>query len=63
LIEDEFGVAIPAMSVRAKRLKGELQYQACDKMIWYTPASVPLKWELKVQRLDLHRSPGNIPHK
>jgi len=42
---------------------GELQYQACDKTICYPPTSVPVKWELKVQPLDLHRSPGNIRHK
>jgi hypothetical protein len=24
---------------------------------------VPLKWELKVEPLDLHRSPENIRHK
>ena len=42
---------------------GELHYQACDKTICYPPTSVPVKWELKVQPLDLHRSPGNIRHK
>jgi len=42
---------------------GELQYQACDKTICYTPMSVPVKWELKVQPLDLHRSPASIRHK
>jgi len=42
---------------------GELQYQACDKTICYPPTSVPVKWELKVQPLDLHRSPGDIRHK
>lgn len=44
-------------------IAGELQYQACDKTICYTPTSVPVKWELKVQPLDLHRSPKNIRHK
>lgn len=44
-------------------IEGELQYQACDRTICYTPASAPVKWELKVQPLDLHRSPGNIRHK
>ena len=42
---------------------GELQYQACDKAVCYPPTSVPVKWELKVQPLDLHRSPENIRHK
>jgi len=44
-------------------IAGEMQYQACDKTICYPPTSVPVKWELKVQPLDLHRSPGNIRHK
>jgi hypothetical protein len=44
-------------------IAGELQYQACDKTICYPPTSVPVTWELKVQPLDLHRSPGNIRHK
>jgi hypothetical protein len=44
-------------------IAGELQYQACDKTICYPPTSVPVRWELKVQPLDLHRSPGNIQHK
>ena len=48
---------------RTVSIAGELQYQACDKTICYTPTSVPVKWELKVQPLDLHRSPENIRHK
>jgi len=44
-------------------IAGELQYQACDKTICYAPTSVPVKWELKVQDLDLYRSPENIRHK
>jgi len=44
-------------------IAGELQYQACDRTICYFPTSVPVRWELKVQPLDLHRSPGNIRHK
>ncbi len=44
-------------------IAGELQYQACDKTICYTPTSVPVRWEVKVQPLDLHRSPGNIRHR
>src|SRR5215467_1011446 len=48
---------------RTVSIAGELQYQACDKTICYTPTSVPVKWELKVQPLDLHRSPEDIRHK
>jgi AhpC/TSA family protein/cytochrome c biogenesis DsbD-like protein len=44
-------------------IAGELQYQACDATICYPPMSVPVKWELKVQPFDLHRSPGDIRHK
>ncbi len=44
-------------------IAGELQYQACDTTICYPPTSVPVKWELKVQPLDLKRSPGDIRHK
>jgi len=44
-------------------IAGDLQYQACDTTICYPPTSVPVKWELKVQPLDLHRSPENIRHK
>ncbi len=44
-------------------IAGELQYQACDQTICYPPTSVPVKWELKVQPLDLHRSPEDIRHK
>jgi hypothetical protein len=43
-------------------ITGELKYQACDKVICYPPASVPLKWQLQVLPLDLKRSPGPIRH-
>jgi AhpC/TSA family/Disulphide bond corrector protein DsbC len=59
------GDGVRAVFSRGKRVSiaGELQYQACDKTTCYPPTSVPVKWELKVQPLDLHRSPGNIQHK
>lgn len=44
-------------------ITGELQYQACDKSICYPPTSVPVKWELQVQPLDLKRAPKAIQHK
>jgi len=44
-------------------ITGDLKYQACDQTVCYPPTSVAVKWELKVQPLDLHRSPGNIRHK
>ncbi|HET6930556.1 MAG TPA: protein-disulfide reductase DsbD domain-containing protein [Candidatus Acidoferrum sp.] len=43
-------------------ITGELRYQACDKAICYTPASVPLKWQLRILPLDLKRSPSDIRH-
>ncbi len=48
---------------KAVSIAGELQYQACDQTICYPPTSVPVKWELKVEPLDLKRSPGDIRHK
>jgi hypothetical protein len=50
-------------SAKTVTIPGELHYQACDATICYPPTSVPLKWEIKVEPLDLHRSPGNIQHK
>ena len=50
-------------SSKTVSIGGELQYQACDKTICYVPTSVQVKWELKVQPLDLHRSPASIQHK
>ena len=50
-------------SAKTVSIAGELQYQACDATICYPPTSVPVKWELKVEPLDLHRSPENIRHK
>ena len=44
-------------------ITGELLYQACDETTCYRPTSVPVKWELTVQPLDLHRSPEKIRHK
>jgi len=43
-------------------IEGELRYQACDKTIGYPPTSVPVKWELQIQPLDLKRSPKAIQH-
>ena len=42
---------------------GDLKYQACDRSVCYPPASVPVKWELKILPLDLQRSPSGIRHK
>lgn len=57
------GVRALLGSANTVSIAGELQYQACDATICYPPTSVPVKWELKVEPLDLHRSPENIRHK
>jgi hypothetical protein len=57
------GVRAALGSAKTVSFGGELHYQACDATICYPPASVPVKWELKVEPLDLHRSPENIRHK
>jgi hypothetical protein len=44
-------------------ITGELQYQACSVTFCFLPTLVPVKWELNVQPLDLHRSPSDIRHK
>jgi len=44
-------------------ISGELLYQACDKTTCYTPASIPVKWELQVLPLDRTRAPEEIRHK
>jgi len=57
------GVRALLGSANTVSIAGELQYQACDATICYPPTSVPVKWEVKVEPLDLHRSPENIRHK
>jgi len=55
----------PALPTAEKTLSiaGELKYQACDATVCYPPTSVPVKWDLRVQTLDLQRSPEDIRHK
>jgi len=57
------GLRAVLSSEKTVAVKGELRYQACSMKICYPPTSVPVSWELKVQPLDLHRSPGEIRHK
>lgn len=57
------GVRAVLSAGKTVSISGDLQYQACDNRICYTPTSVPVKWELKVQPLELRRSPKNIRHK
>ena len=44
-------------------IAGELEYQACDSKICFTPASVPVQWQLQVLPLDRQRAPDDIQHK
>lgn len=44
-------------------LGGALRYQACDKTVCYPPASLPVKWQLKILPLDRQRSPEGIQHR
>jgi len=57
------GIRAVLGSTKTFSIAGDLQYQACDATICYPPASVPVKWEVKVEPLDLHRSPESIRHK
>jgi hypothetical protein len=57
------GVRALLGSANTVSIAGELRYQACDATICYPPASVPVEWKLKVEPLDLRRSPKNIQHK
>ena len=44
-------------------IAGKLEYQACDSKICFTPASVPVHWQLQVLPLDRQRAPEDIQHK
>ena len=57
------GVRALLGSANTVSIAGELQYQACDATICYPPTSAAVKWKVKVEPLDLHRSPKNIQHK
>ncbi len=57
------GIRAVLSSEKTVSIAGELQYQACTDKVCYLPASVPLKWQINVQPLDLHRAPGEIRHR
>jgi hypothetical protein len=57
------GIRAVLSSDKTVSIAGELQYQACSKTVCYPPTSVPVKWEVMVQPLDLKRSPKAIQHK
>jgi hypothetical protein len=57
------GVRALLSSEKNVAIAGELRYQACTSTLCYPPTSAPVRWELKVEPLDLRRSPGDIRHK
>ena len=57
------GVRALLSSQKNVRLAGELRYQACTSTLCYPPTSAPIRWELKIEPLDLRRSPADIRHK
>jgi len=57
------GVRALLSSEKKIAIAGELRYQACTSKLCYPPTSAPVKWELRVEPLDLRRSPGDIRHK
>ena len=44
-------------------LVGTLEYQVCSDAVCYPPASLPLRWSIKVIPLDRERSPEAIQHR
>src|SRR5215472_623440 len=61
----KIGAGVRALlgSANTVSIAGELQYQACNATICYPPTPAPVKWEVRVEPLDLHRSPKSIQHK
>ena len=57
------GVRALLSSEKNVAIAGELRYQACTSTLCYPPTSAPVRWELKVEPLELRRSPGDIRHK
>jgi hypothetical protein len=57
------GVRAVLSSQKNVSIAGELRYQACTSTLCYPPTSAPVKWDLKVQPLDLQRSPRDIQHR
>lgn len=44
-------------------ITGTLQYQVCSDTICHAPATLPLRWAIKVLPLDRERAPEAIQHK
>lgn len=41
-------------------VEGAFRYQACDDKECYPPQTIPLKWRLKVEKLDRQRAPAEL---
>ena len=57
------GIRAVLGSTQTVSIAGDLQYQACDATICYPPTSVPVKWEVRVEPLDLTALPKIFGHK
>jgi AhpC/TSA family/Disulphide bond corrector protein DsbC len=44
-------------------ITGTLQYQVCSDRVCYPPASMPVRWTIRVRELDRERSPEAIQHR
>lgn len=44
-------------------LEGALDYQVCSEVVCYAPASIPLRWTLKMIPLDRERAPEALRRK
>jgi len=58
----DFSGALGADGKQVK-VKGTLEYQACDSKICFLPAYVPVEWHLQIVPLDRQRAPEGIRHK
>ena len=43
-------------------ITGTLQYQVCSDRVCYAPAALPVRWAIRVLKLDRERSPDAIQH-
>jgi hypothetical protein len=51
------GASAPVIQMTEIELNGTLDYQVCSDTVCYAPASIPVRWTLKVVPLDRERAP------
>lgn len=56
-------VTIGAAKPGPLTIEGTLKYQACDDRVCYIPQTIPLKWTLEVDKLDVERAPPDLRRK